>query len=48
MTTRRSRIDFIRLFIGDEWFVTEGIVGDLYVVVPRDIIALYPHRRTKK
>ena len=44
----RERVAFIRQFIGDEWFVTEGLIGDLVVVVPRDILALYKHRRPKK
>jgi hypothetical protein len=38
----------MRRFIGPEWFVTTGVVGDIIVVVPRDIIALYPHRKAKK
>jgi hypothetical protein len=46
-----ERLAFIRQFIDDRWYVGISIVSatdDILVVVPRDIIALYPHRKAKK
>lgn len=47
--THRVRIAFVSQFLDPRWYVTiGGITDDIFVVVPRDIIALYPHRRPKK
>lgn len=46
--TIAERQAFIRQFIDERWFVTSGLIGDIIVVVPRDILALYPHRKAKK
>lgn len=47
--THRDRMAFISQFLDPRWSII-GIVGvtdDILVVVPRDIIALYKHRRPK-
>lgn len=47
--TRRDRVDFMLRFVDPRWYITiGGVTDDILVVVPRDILALYKHRRPKK
>lgn len=44
-----SRVAFVSQFLDPRWYVTiGGVTDDILVVVPRDIIALYRHRRPRK
>lgn len=46
--TDRQRVEFMSRFF-PAWYITVGgITGEVVVVVPRDVIALYKHRRPKK
>lgn len=46
--TDRERVAFFLQFVPDFYVTMGGITGEVVVVVPRDIIALYRHRRPKK
>lgn len=42
------RLAILRQFFPEPWFISSGIIGEMVVAAPREIIKLYPHRRPKK